>query len=233
MSNLQKWLRYGLGGVVGLASLGALYQAIESRKDLQKYAPPGKRVDIGGYALHINCVGEGSPTVILDSGLSHNALVWSLVQAAIAEITKVCSYDRAGYGWSDPGPKPRTSQQIAHELYRLLQNADISGPYVLVGHSFGGLNIRLFADMYPDNIVGMILVDAAHEDQRHRIPQPPLRTRLIQKLQWQWFRFNPLWARLGILRLRNKPNCAYQKLSPETREVASQGKGIGYDKLSR
>ena len=100
--------------------------------------PPGKLVDIGGYQLHINCTGKGSPTVILEAGLGGDSRSWHEVQPEIAEFAQVCSYDRAGLGWSDPGPKPRTSQQIVKELHRLLAKADIQSPYVLVGHSFGG-----------------------------------------------------------------------------------------------
>jgi pimeloyl-ACP methyl ester carboxylesterase len=151
--------------LVGLLLLGLSYQAIASALDASHSPPPGKLVDIGGYRLHINCTGTGSPTVILDAGLGGSSLDWSLVQPAVARFTRVCSYDRAGYGWSDTGPGPRTSQQIVKELHLLLARAQISGPYVLVGHSVGGLNMRLYAYHYPGEVSGMVLLDSTNEHQ--------------------------------------------------------------------
>ncbi|HQR61365.1 MAG TPA: alpha/beta hydrolase [Methylophilaceae bacterium] len=124
--------------------------------------PPGQRVDIGGYKLHIHCQGTGSPTVILDAGLGDWSSHWASVQALLKGDTQVCSYDRAGYGWSDPGPRPRASAQLATELHALLKKAEIPPPYVLVGHSFGGFNMRLFSTTFDDEVVGLVLVDASH-----------------------------------------------------------------------
>lgn len=211
-------LGYALLGLTIL--MGAVYQAIGAARDRRKYPPLGKRVDVGSHRLHINCMGEGSPTVIMESGLGGSSLDWSLVQPRVAKFTRVCTYDRAGFGWSDPGPKPRTSQQIVKELHMLLVNADIEGPYVLVGHSLGGLHVRLYATQYPDDVVGMVLVDASHEDQRARIPQRPLRTRVVEGMRWQWFRLNPIFARLGLLRLRNRPNGVSAPLPPEVKPAA-------------
>lgn len=135
------------------------------------YSPPGRLVDVGDYRSHILCSGHGRPTVVMDSAFGGFASDWSLVQPEIATFTQVCAYDRAGYGWSEPNPKApvRTSQQLAHELHTLLETAGISGPYVLVGHSFGGWTVRLFADQYANEVVGMILLDAAHEDTEARL----------------------------------------------------------------
>jgi len=146
--------------LVGLLLLGLSYQAIASAVDASHYPPPGKLVDIGGYRLHINCTGTGSPTVILDAGLGGTSLDWSKVQPAVAHFTRVCSYDRAGYGWSDTGPGPRTSQQIVKELHLLLVHAQVSGPYILVGHSLGGLNMRQYAYRYPGEVAEMVLLNA-------------------------------------------------------------------------
>lgn len=126
-------------------------------------------IDVGGYQLYIKCVGQGRPTVVMDAGLTDTADSWRGVPFEVAAVTRACVYDRAGLGRSDPGPKPRTSQQMVLELQTLLVNAGIEGPYVLVGHSFGGYNVRLYAHQYPEEVVGMVLVDAAHEDQIPRM----------------------------------------------------------------
>lgn len=117
-------------------------------------------VDVGGYRLFLRCTGEGSPTVILDAAAGATSQTWNQIQPGVANFTRVCSYDRAGRGQSDPGPVPRTSRTIVEELRTLLRNAGIEGPYVLVGHSLGGLNMQLFARLYPDEVVGVVLVDA-------------------------------------------------------------------------
>jgi pimeloyl-ACP methyl ester carboxylesterase len=141
--------------------LGFIYRQAAEASDKQAYPPPGQMVDVGGYKLHIHCIGEGSPTVILEAGTGGSSLDWSLVQPTIAETTRVCAYDRAGYAWSDSGLVPRTSQQVVSELHTLLTNANIEGPYVLVGHSIGAIHNQGYADQYPDEVVGLALVDRA------------------------------------------------------------------------
>ena len=143
---------------------GLLYQALASANDASTYPPPGKLIDVGGYRLHIHCTGTGNPTIILDAGNGGSSLDWSTVQPAVATFARVCSYDRAGYGWSDSGPRPRTSGRIVSELHTLLLKAGIPGPYVLVGHSFGGLNMRLYTYTYPHEVAGLVLVDSSHEN---------------------------------------------------------------------
>jgi pimeloyl-ACP methyl ester carboxylesterase len=128
-------------------------------------APPGRMVDTGGFKLHINCSGAGSPAVVLEAGFPGSSLDWTLVQPVVAEFTTVCSYDRAGLGWSEKGAGPRSSSEIAEELRTLLTKADVPGPYVLVGHSLGGLYARAFVRKFPTSVIGMVLVDATHEDQ--------------------------------------------------------------------
>ena len=128
-------------------------------------APPGQIVDIGTTKLHLNCTGAGSPAVVLESGFPGSSLDWSLVQPVTARFTRVCSYDRAGFGWSEAGKAPRSSQQIAEDLATLLSRANVTAPYVLVGHSLGGLYVRAFASKFPERVAGMVLVDSTHEDQ--------------------------------------------------------------------
>lgn len=126
-------------------------------------------MDVGGYQLHIDCQGNGSPTVVMEAGLTEPSLMWALVQPQVSTTTRVCVYDRAGLGWSDTSPKPRTAEVMVEELHTLLNNANIAAPYVMVGHSTGGMLIRLYAHSYPAEVVGMILVDAQHEEQFSRL----------------------------------------------------------------
>lgn len=171
---LLRWLKRGLLGlliaVVLLLIVGFVYQRIADHYDAQKLPRPGKLVDAGGHLQYIHCTGEGSPTVILESGGGVVSYTWEAVQTEVAKFARVCSYDRAGYGLSEPGPEPRTSREIAVELHTLLRNADIPGPYVLVGHSIGGLNIRMFTELYPDEVAGLVFVDSSTENQNDRMP---------------------------------------------------------------
>jgi pimeloyl-ACP methyl ester carboxylesterase len=123
-----------------------------------------RRVDVGGYRLNVRCAGDGSPAVILDAGAGDTLGTWDWVAPDVRRFTRVCAYDRAGLGRSEPSPMPRTSDRIVEELRALLTRARIPGPYVLVGHSFGGLNVRLYASRYPDDVAGVVLVDATPED---------------------------------------------------------------------
>jgi len=165
---LNRTLRGLLAIIIILPLSGALYQVIATEMDKRDHPPPGQMVDVGGYRLHLYCVGknvEGSSTVILEHGLGATSAAWARVQPEIAKITRVCTYDRAGMGWSDPGPAPRDAEHIATELHSLLQNAGIPGPYVLVGWSFGGLYMRMYAGKYPTEVSGMVLLDSSHHDQ--------------------------------------------------------------------
>ena len=126
---------------------------------------PGKLIDVGGYSLHLYCTGEGGPAVILDAGLGDWSINMANLQEQIAEFTQVCTYDRAGYGWSDEGPEPRTSQQIVDELAALLENGEVEPPYILAGHSFGGINVMMFAAQHPELVEAVVLLDASHPEQ--------------------------------------------------------------------
>ncbi len=158
----------------------------------------GQRVDIGGYRLHLHSMGTGGPAVILDTGLGGPSSAWGLVQPEIAKFTQVVSYDRAGNGWSDASPFPRTSRQIVEELHTLLAKAEIPKPYILVGHSFGGNNVQLYAAMYPDEVKAIVLVDSCHEEQLRRLPPNPCET----QLKWmQNTKAVYLMSALGVTRL--------------------------------
>ena len=147
------------GIVLLLAASGISYQAIEAREDARRFHQVGNSVDVGGYDLNIDCIGKGSPTVVLVSGLGVPASGWRLVQPGIASFTRVCSYDRAGYGWSDPGPMPRTLSQLAKELHTLLEDAGEKPPYIFVGHSFGKGSVLVYNKLYRNEVAGMVLAE--------------------------------------------------------------------------
>ncbi|OLE82393.1 MAG: hypothetical protein AUF76_09600 [Acidobacteria bacterium 13_1_20CM_2_65_9] len=170
----------GLCGLIVLAALaGATYQSLATRKDLALTPPPGQLVDIGGHRLHLWCTGAGTPAVVLDTGLGGSSAEWGYVQPEVARFTRVCSYDRAGMGYSDPGPSPRTARRIASELATLIDRSGIDGRLVLVGASSGGFNVRVFASDHPQRVAGLVLVDASHEDQAHEVPRLARFVRLL------------------------------------------------------
>uniref|UniRef100_Q022C4 Alpha/beta hydrolase fold n=1 Tax=Solibacter usitatus (strain Ellin6076) TaxID=234267 RepID=Q022C4_SOLUE len=167
--------------IAGGLLFGFVYQRVAERYERGNLPRPGRLVDVGGHRLYLSCTGEGSPTVVLDSALGVVSYSWTPIQAEVSRFTRVCSYDRAGYGLSDPGPLPRTSKQLASELHSLLGTAEEAGPYVLVGHSLGGLTIRLFTQAHPAEVAGLVLVDSASENaEAHLTPElrplmmPPL-----------------------------------------------------------
>ncbi len=152
-----------------LPVLGFAYGTIMSASDAQKYPPSGQMISVNGYQLHIHCMGEGNPTVILDAGGGLTSSSWAWIQPEIARITQVCVYDRAGWGWSDPSPHGYSAVQNANELHRLLINAGISGPYILAGHSLGGLYTRIYAQQFPDEVIGLVQIDASYPDSWQRL----------------------------------------------------------------
>ncbi|MBA3469317.1 MAG: alpha/beta hydrolase [Herpetosiphonaceae bacterium] len=156
---------------VGLVALLGAGQIAKARLQT-RYPAPGQRIDIGGYALHIYCSGQGGPTVILESGLGSDSLTWANVQPVIAAQTRVCAYDRAGYGWSDPSPHARSAEVAVAELHTLLERAGIAPPYIMVGHSLGGVYAKLYAWRYPDQLAGLVLVDPSDERDLSGLPLP-------------------------------------------------------------
>ncbi len=199
---LEMLLTALLGGLLALIVLlvlaGLVYQAVGSARDRRRYPPPGKLIDIGGHRLHLYSMGEGQPTVVLDSGLPGTCLSWALVQPEVAPFARVCSYDRAGLGWSDPGPRPRTSQQIVSELHSLLRRAGFEPPFVLVGHSFGSFTARLYASQYPDEVAGIVLVDPISTREWLEMT-PEQKTGLQGGVRLA--RYGAFLARLGVARL--------------------------------
>jgi pimeloyl-ACP methyl ester carboxylesterase len=170
----QSWLgralRVLMTLIITVLFVGAFYQNISETRERRFHPMPGERVDIGGYKLHIYCLGQGSPTVILDAGLGDSFISWYKVQPEIAKFVRVCSYDRAGIGYSDSSSRPRNSKAFAEELHALLQSAKVPSPYILVGHSMGGFDVRLYASLYRGEVAGMVLVDSSHPEQQKRLP---------------------------------------------------------------
>jgi pimeloyl-ACP methyl ester carboxylesterase len=165
-----------------LTIAGMIYENIFEARDRRFNPMAGKRFDVGGYKMHIDCTGEGSPAVILESGLGDSYLSWRKVQPQIAKFTRVCSYDRAGIGFSDSGLEPRTGKIMAAELHALLTAASVAPPYVLVGHSMGGFNVRLYTSLYRNEVAGMVLVDSSHPDQGTRFPPE------LKDMEGSWLR---------------------------------------------
>jgi pimeloyl-ACP methyl ester carboxylesterase len=162
------------------------------------FPPPGWLVDVGGFRLHLHCSGKGTPAVVLDAALGGSSISWTLVQPEVAKLTRVCSYDRAGFGWSDAGPMPRTAGRIAGELRRLLEAGGVEPPFLLVGHSFGGLVMRIFAHRYRSEIAGLVLVDPAHPEDWVR---PAPKEQILIDRGVRLCRQGAVAARYGIARV--------------------------------
>jgi pimeloyl-ACP methyl ester carboxylesterase len=224
---LWRWTKRILVGVAGLVLVlllaGVVFQFVITRIDACRYPAPGEMVDVGGYNLHLYCTGEaGAPTVVMDSGLGGTVLDWQLVQPEVAKFARVCTYDRGGMGWSDPGAQPRTSRQIAKELQTLLSDAGVRGPYVLVGHSFGGTNMQVYASRYPDEVAGMVLVDSALEDEEAVILTKSLQPSPV---------LLKIYATIGLTRLPyslggETPGLTSSELEDEQAAISSHRKHI-------
>lgn len=159
-SRSRRWLLYPVIAILALASVGGAYETVSEATDVN-YSMPGQLIDVGGHRLHLNCTGSGSPTVVLEPGAGEMSSNMGWIAPAIARDTRVCVYDRAGRGWSEPADTPQDGAQIAADLHTLLQRGHVPGPYVLAGHSFGGLYVQIFAARYPDEVAGMVLVDSS------------------------------------------------------------------------
>jgi pimeloyl-ACP methyl ester carboxylesterase len=176
-------LRYGWTFPLALAFVCAAYGWIGPARAepgdglaVSAARPPGTIIDVGTHRLHLYCRGRGAPTVLLEAGLGGFSLEWADLQQRLAEQVRVCAYDRAGYGWSDPGPLPRTARQIVSELIELLQRSAEPVPIVIAGHSFGGYVAQLLAKTRPDLVAGLVLLDSSHPLQHQRLPHPAGKT---------------------------------------------------------
>jgi pimeloyl-ACP methyl ester carboxylesterase len=192
---VSKWL---ITSVALIVAAGAVFQFSMTQWESHRYPPAGKLVDIGGLRLHINCTGAGSPTVIMEAGPNDSSVIWQLVQPEISRFARVCAYDRAGFGWSDAPNEPRTSSNIADELERLLSRDAVPGPYVLVGHDFGTLDLRVFTSRHRQEVVGMVFVDSVHPDMHHR---PPFNVTAQSTIANVYYQVMPWTVPLGVPRI--------------------------------
>jgi pimeloyl-ACP methyl ester carboxylesterase len=196
------WLRrlvrrvtvWGAGLLVLAAGAGFGYETIARQSDSEHHKAPGRLVDVGGHRLHLHCTGAGAPTVVLEAGLAESSASWEVIQRRLSPGTRVCSYDRAGYAWSDDGPSQGTAERAAGELRTMLATAGEAGPYVLVGHSYGGNAIRVFADRWRDLTAGLVLIDVTDETAVEAL-------QISRPLMAVHFTAYQVAARLGILRL--------------------------------
>lgn len=177
--------------------LGMVYQRLGTRRDWRLHPPPGKLVDLGTHRLHILESGQGGPTVVLEAGLMSTVLSWSALQDELARKYRVVSYDKAGLGWSEGGPLPRTADRIVDELHLLLDRASIPAPYILVGHSFGGLTVPLFAARYPEQTAGVVLVDPVAPVEWN---PPSQHDRRLTEIGAKVCRRSAFLSRIGLLR---------------------------------
>ncbi|MFN8638423.1 MAG: alpha/beta fold hydrolase [Dehalococcoidia bacterium] len=213
-----------------LALVGMLWESRSEAADALAYPPPGHLIDVGGYRLHLVCTGSGSPTVVIDAGLGDWSTGWALVQPEVAKTTRVCAYDRAGSGWSDRGPQPRVASTFSRELHTLLVNAGEPGPYVMVGHSMGGLTTRLFARDYATDVRGLVLI----ESMNAIAPPPAADVPTPERLPWAVRAAVRGVARVGLVRaltfLGDPLGSAPRELSPEA-SAATAARGVTPDHL--
>jgi pimeloyl-ACP methyl ester carboxylesterase len=213
-----------------LLTLQAAIVLAQSESTSPPFPPPGKLVDVGGWRLHLNCTGEAlasQPTVILEPGVGDFSVEWSLVQPGVAKFARVCSYDRAGDGWSELGPHPRTLRQIVYELHTLLDKAGVKPPLVLVGHSYGGWLVRLYASTYKADVVGMVLVEAGADDPRRFLPDGKLgRSSDLVKNQEI-----PAVKTANPLRISDIPPAALKQMMSGARSLAKNPNPPPRDKL--
>jgi len=210
-SRSRQWVVYPLLGIYALAGVGGGYETIREALD-RRIVAPGQLVDVGGHRLHLRCTGSGTPTVLLEAGLGETGAYWEWISPAVARDTKVCVYDRAGRGWSDPVALPQDGVAVATDLHLLLDRAHVPGPFVLVGHSSGAQYVRIFAGRYPEQVAGMVLLDGQPAEAFEGLPSYPMFYRVFHRI----FAVLPTLARLGVGRVVVQP---YAELPTPAREM--------------
>ncbi len=184
--HLARICTFILLGCFLVAGIGAAYNALSLLYYRHVARVPGRLYDVGGYSMHLYCTGSGSPTVLLSSGLGDDFTEWAKVQPVLSKLTRVCSYDRAGFGWSEPRPGIQDAKAIASHLHQLVQVAGIQRPFVLVGHSISGLYLRYYAAHYSGDLAGLVFIDGATPLQDSRIPKALLKIQQGQRREMPW-----------------------------------------------
>jgi len=200
----RSWVVYPVLTVYALCAVGGGYHTIRGSLDRRMRPAPGELIDVGGHRLHVNCAGSGSPTVILESGLGEAGAYWGWISTAVARDTKVCVYDRAGRGWSEPASVPQDGFAVARDLHVLLDRAHVQAPFVLVGHSSGAQYVRSFAGRYPEQVAGMVLLDGQPAEAFEGLPAYPAFYNRFRRI----FALLPSLARLGVGRLVSGPDAS-------------------------
>ena len=208
MTSRARWLLYPVIGLVAVAAVGGILESVALTRDHGRYPMPGASYDVGGHRLHLNCTGTGSPTVVLENGLSETSPLWSAITAQVSRTTRICAYDRAGQGWSDDVTHPQDGIAVATDLHTLLARAGEHGPYVLAGHSVGGTLAMTYAARYPAQVAGMVLLDSSSPHQFTALPDFPRTYALMRRL----LPVVPTLARVGGLQLT--PQSASTALPP-------------------
>lgn len=210
--HIFKWFGRLIILIVMLMLVGFIYESVAESSDARVYPPPGRLIDVGGYRLHINCTGIGIPTVVIEAGWGDSSASWGWVQPEVAKITRVCTYDRAGIGWSESSSQPRTAREFANELHSLLSKANESSPYVLVGHSLGGYTMRVYAHDYSEEVAGLVLIDPQNlSNSDVSIPNSAPEPGMIS--------LPMLMARIGVVRLLAVPLGSVQDLPEKDKQA--------------
>jgi pimeloyl-ACP methyl ester carboxylesterase len=213
-SGPPRWMLYPVLVALGVASLGGGYETVRESLDARAYPMPGQLVDVGGYGLHLHCTGSGTPTVILEPGHGGSSSDFGLIAPVVAQHSTVCVYDRPGRGWSDPTDVPQDGDRIAADLHTLLVRAHVPGPYVLAGHSFGGLYVLRFAAMFPDQVAGLVLLDSTAPKPGPAVPTGSRSDRGIDRA----FVLLSTVAHFGVGRLIAQ--ASYDTLPPQDQRAA-------------
>ena len=210
--------------ILAVLAAMAVAQSRGDRQDARTFPPPGRMVDIGGRRLHARVMGSGSPAVIFESGISASSISWTVLQPQIAALTTTVSYDRAGLGWSDPVPGPFNAERIVADFALLLQNLRIPPPYILVGHSFGALLARLYAERHPDQIAGLVLVDPVLSSEWSNPDPGHVRSLKAACMLSSW---GAVLARFGVVRFATAPLLRESTVLPRLIGKASAGPAAG------
>jgi pimeloyl-ACP methyl ester carboxylesterase len=213
-SRIARWLLYPVLAVLGIASIGGGYETVRESLDAKAYPLPGQLVDVGGYRLHLHCTGSGSPAVILEPGQGGVSSDFGWIAPAVARDSTVCVYDRPGRGWSDAADGVQDGDRIAADLHTLLDRANVPGPYVLAGHSFGGLYVLRFAAMFPDQVAGMVLLDSTAPKSGPALPTSGRSDSVFRRVS---LLFSSV-AHFGVGRLIAQSS--YGTLPPQSRDEA-------------